>query len=150
MYVTIVHGCVNTSIWTKKAATLAMSRRCTHGVSDPMAMTIAECGGWVQGKGAGCGAGEGNRVWCRGRVQGVVRVAGNGARCGVRGGGGAPAPGRRLDRPDHSFYYPDIRMNTLPAPAVFARLAALSDAPRARLLACLERHELTVGELQDV
>ncbi len=36
------------------------------------------------------------------------------------------------------------------APAVFDRLAALSDATRARLLACLERHELTVGELQDV
>ena len=35
-------------------------------------------------------------------------------------------------------------------PAVFDRLAALSDATRARLLACLERHELTVGELQDI
>lgn len=41
-------------------------------------------------------------------------------------------------------------MNTLATPAVFDRLAALSDATRARLLACLERHELTVGELQDV
>ncbi|MBW7933395.1 MAG: metalloregulator ArsR/SmtB family transcription factor [Gemmatimonadaceae bacterium] len=41
-------------------------------------------------------------------------------------------------------------MNTAAAPAVFDRLAALSDATRARLLACLERHELTVGELQDV
>ena len=41
-------------------------------------------------------------------------------------------------------------MNTLAAPAVFDRLAALSDATRARLLACLERQELTVGELQDV
>ncbi len=35
-------------------------------------------------------------------------------------------------------------------PAVFDRLAALADATRARLLACLERHELTVGELQDI
>lgn len=41
-------------------------------------------------------------------------------------------------------------MNTSAAPAVFDRLAALADATRARLLACLERHELTVGELQDV
>ncbi|MDQ8154559.1 MAG: metalloregulator ArsR/SmtB family transcription factor [Gemmatimonadota bacterium] len=41
-------------------------------------------------------------------------------------------------------------MNTLATPAVFDRLAALADATRARLLACLERHELTVGELQDV
>ena len=41
-------------------------------------------------------------------------------------------------------------MSTLVAPAVFDRLAALADATRARLLACLERHELTVGELQDV
>ncbi len=41
-------------------------------------------------------------------------------------------------------------MNKTPAPAVFDRLAALADATRARLLACLERHELTVGELQDV
>ncbi|MHB0962598.1 MAG: ArsR/SmtB family transcription factor [Gemmatimonadaceae bacterium] len=41
-------------------------------------------------------------------------------------------------------------MNTPNAPAVFDRLAALADATRARLLACLERHELTVGELQDV
>ena len=36
------------------------------------------------------------------------------------------------------------------SPAVFDRLAALADATRARLLACLERHELTVGELQDI
>jgi ArsR family transcriptional regulator len=36
------------------------------------------------------------------------------------------------------------------SPAVFARLAALADATRARMLACLERHELTVGELQDI
>ena len=36
------------------------------------------------------------------------------------------------------------------APAVFDRLAALADATRARLLVCLERHELTVGELQDI
>ena len=41
-------------------------------------------------------------------------------------------------------------MSAPTAPAVFDRLAALSDATRARLLACLERHELTVGELQDV
>jgi ArsR family transcriptional regulator len=41
-------------------------------------------------------------------------------------------------------------MNTPATPAVFDRLAALSDATRARMLACLERHELTVGELQDV
>lgn len=41
-------------------------------------------------------------------------------------------------------------MNTLSTPVVFDRLAALSDATRARVLACLERHELTVGELQDV
>jgi ArsR family transcriptional regulator len=41
-------------------------------------------------------------------------------------------------------------MSTLDTPAVFDRLAAISDATRARLLACLERHELTVGELQDV
>lgn len=41
-------------------------------------------------------------------------------------------------------------MITSATPAVFDRLAALSDATRARLLACLERHELTVGELQDV
>jgi ArsR family transcriptional regulator len=37
-----------------------------------------------------------------------------------------------------------------PNPAVFDRLAALADATRARMLVCLERHELTVGELQDV
>ena len=36
------------------------------------------------------------------------------------------------------------------SPAVFDRLAALADATRARLLACLQRHELTVGELQDI
>jgi ArsR family transcriptional regulator len=41
-------------------------------------------------------------------------------------------------------------MNTSASPAVFDRLAALADATRARLLSCLERHELTVGELQDV
>jgi ArsR family transcriptional regulator len=41
-------------------------------------------------------------------------------------------------------------MNHSLPPAVFDRLAALADATRARLLACLERHELTVGELQDV
>ncbi|MHB8838215.1 MAG: ArsR/SmtB family transcription factor [Gemmatimonadaceae bacterium] len=41
-------------------------------------------------------------------------------------------------------------MSTLVAPAVFDRLAAISDATRARLLACLERQELTVGELQDI
>jgi len=41
-------------------------------------------------------------------------------------------------------------MNTSTTPAIFDRLAALADATRARLLACLERHELTVGELQDV
>ena len=41
-------------------------------------------------------------------------------------------------------------MTTPASPAVFARLAALADATRARLLACLERHELTVGELQDI
>lgn len=41
-------------------------------------------------------------------------------------------------------------MNAPTAPAVVDRLAALADATRARLLACLERHELTVGELQDV
>lgn len=41
-------------------------------------------------------------------------------------------------------------MNTIAPPAVIDRLAALADATRARLLACLERHELTVGELQDV
>lgn len=41
-------------------------------------------------------------------------------------------------------------MNTSSSPAVFDRLAALADATRARLLACLERQELTVGELQDV
>ena len=35
-------------------------------------------------------------------------------------------------------------------PAVFDRLAALADATRARMLVCLERHELTVGELQDI
>ncbi len=41
-------------------------------------------------------------------------------------------------------------MTTLAAPPVFDRLAALSDATRARLLVCVERHELTVGELQDI
>ena len=41
-------------------------------------------------------------------------------------------------------------MNNSAPSLVFDRVAALADATRARLLACLERHEFTVGELQDI
>jgi DNA-binding transcriptional ArsR family regulator len=36
------------------------------------------------------------------------------------------------------------------APAVFDRLSALADPIRGRILLALERHELTVRELQEV
>mgnify|MGYP006196575511 CR=1 FL=1 len=45
--------------------------------------------------------------------------------------------------------YPDIWMNDTPE-ALFARLSALGDPLRGRVLLVLERRELTVGELVDV
>jgi ArsR family transcriptional regulator len=70
-------------------------------------------------------------------------------------GGNCPAQRRAFDKGPASAVtlYPDLRIKQVPAtrasasPAILDHLSALADATRSRILALLDRHELTVTEL---